>query len=145
MEIREILKFLPHRYPFLMVDRVLELREGEYIKALKNVTINEPFFMGHFPGDPVMPGVLIIEALAQAGALIALPTIPEEERDNYLVYFGGIEKARFKRIVRPGDQLILEGKTIKRKGPVWKMEGTATVDGEVAAEAVLQAFLTERR
>ncbi len=145
MEIREILKHLPHRYPFLMVDRVLELREGEYIKALKNVTINEPFFVGHFPGDPVMPGVLIIEALAQAGALIALPTIPEEKRDNYLVYFGGIEKARFKRIVRPGDQLVLEGRTVKRKGPVWKMEGTATVDGEVAAEAVLQAFLTERR
>ncbi len=142
-DVRKIMELLPHRYPFLLVDRVLELKEGEYVKALKNVTISEPFFSGHFPGDPVMPGVLIIEALAQAGALIALPTVAGE--GDYIVYFGGIEKARFKRIVRPGDQLILEGKTIRRKGPVWKMEGRATVDGEVAAEAVLQAFLTERR
>ncbi len=144
MDIRRIMELLPHRYPFLLVDRVLELRVGEYVKALKNVTINEPFFVGHFPGDPVMPGVLIIEALAQAGALIALPAVEDEGKD-YIVYFGGIEKARFRRIVRPGDQLILEGKTIKRKGPVWKMEGVATVDGEVAVEAVMQAFLTERR
>ncbi len=141
LDIREILNYLPHRYPFLLIDRVLELREGEYVKALKNVTANEAYFVGHFPQDPVMPGVLIIEALAQAGAIIPLHLMDPEERKRHLVFFGGIEKARFKRVVRPGDQLILEGSTIKKKGPLWKMEGTATVDGEVAVEAVLQAFV----
>lgn len=94
-DVRKIMEYLPHRYPFLLVDRVLELRPGEYVKALKNVTINEPFFVGHFPGEPVMPGVLIIEALAQAGALIALSAMDPEEAKRHIAYFGGIEKARF--------------------------------------------------
>ncbi len=145
LDIKKVLEFLPHRYPFLLVDRILELKEGEYVKALKNVTFNEPYFVGHFPGEPVMPGVLIIEALAQAGAIIALCGMSEEERRNRLAFFGGIEKARFKRPVRPGDQLILEGRTIKRRGAFWKMEGKATVDGEIAAEAILQAYIVERK
>ncbi len=144
-EVTDIMEFLPHRYPFLLVDRVLEIVPGEYVKALKNVTINEPYFMGHFPGEPVMPGVLIIEALAQAGALIALSAMDKEAAKRHLAYFGGIEKARFKKVVRPGDQLILEGRTIKKKGPVWKMEGYAYVDGEVVTEAILQAYLAEKR
>ena len=145
LDIKKVLEFLPHRYPFLLVDRILELKEGEYVKALKNVTFNEPYFVGHFPGEPVMPGVLIIEALAQAGAIIALCGMSEEERRNKLALFGGIEKARFKKPVRPGDQLILEGRTIKRRGALWKMEGKATVDGEVAVEAILQAYIVERK
>ncbi len=141
IDIKRILKFLPHRYPFLMVDKVLELKEGEYIKAVKNVTFNEPHFTGHFPEDPVMPGVLIIEALAQAGALIALCQLPEEELEKSKAYFAGIEKARFKRVVRPGDVLLLEGRVINRKANFWKMEAKATVDGKVVAEAVLQAAI----
>ncbi len=141
IDIKRILKLLPHRYPFLMVDRVLELKEGEYIKAVKNVTFNEPHFTGHFPEDPVMPGVLIIEALAQAGALIALTQLSDEELEKSKAYFAGIERARFKRVVRPGDVLILEGRVINRKANFWKMEAKATVDGKVAAEAVLQAAI----
>ncbi|NPA15740.1 MAG: 3-hydroxyacyl-ACP dehydratase FabZ [Deferribacteres bacterium] len=141
IDIKRILKLLPHRYPFLMVDRVLELKDGEYIKAVKNVTFNEPHFTGHFPEDPVMPGVLIIEALAQAGALIALSQLSGEELEKSRAYFAGIERARFKRVVRPGDVLILEGRVINRKANFWKMEAKATVDGKVAAEAILQAAI----
>ena len=141
--ILEILEFLPHRFPFLLIDKVLELKENEYIKAVKNVSINEPYFMGHFPGDPVMPGVLIIEAMAQAGGIMHASALTPEERKSRRMYFAGIEKARFKKVVRPGDQLIIEGRVLKRKGNLWKMEAQAFVDGELVAEALLQAFVVK--
>ncbi|KAF1055795.1 MAG: 3-hydroxyacyl-[acyl-carrier-protein] dehydratase FabZ [Burkholderia gladioli] len=137
-DIHKILTLLPHRYPILLVDRVLELIPHESIKALKNVTINEPFFQGHFPQRPVMPGVLIIEALAQAAALL---TFSEEsstvDPSNSLYYFVGIDGARFKRVVEPGDQLILNVKFQRYIRGIWKFSATAEVDGKVAAEAEL--------
>ncbi|GAB7536381.1 3-hydroxyacyl-ACP dehydratase FabZ [Burkholderia sp. 22PA0099] len=137
-DIHKILTLLPHRYPILLVDRVLELTPHESIKALKNVTINEPFFQGHFPQRPVMPGVLIIEALAQAAALL---TFSEEsstvDPSNSLYYFVGIDGARFKRVVEPGDQLILNVKFQRYIRGIWKFSATAEVDGKVAAEAEL--------
>lgn len=130
MTIQDIVKFLPHRYPFLLVDKVLELSKGESILALKNVTINEPFFSGHFPVKAIMPGVLIVEALAQAAAILAYSstsTTPEQS----LFYLGGIEEARFKKVVVPGDQLLLRMVVKKSKATVWKFSGTAMVNNEV--------------
>jgi 3-hydroxyacyl-[acyl-carrier-protein] dehydratase len=137
MDIHQILKKLPHRYPFLLVDRVLELEKGKRIKALKNVTMNEPFFMGHFPQRPVMPGVLMLEALAQAGAILSFETLDQTPDDNVVYYFGGIDAARFKRPVEPGDQLILSVTLDRMKSGVFKFSGTASVGEEVAAEAQL--------
>lgn len=138
LDIQQILRLLPHRYPFLLVDRVLDYTAGEKITALKNVTMNEPFFQGHFPVEPIMPGVLIIEGLAQAGAVLAFLTEQERVGDS-LVYFTGIDKARFRRKVVPGDQIIYEVAIIRRKGKVIKMECKALVEGAVAAEAELMA------
>ena len=137
-DIQDIMEMLPHRYPFLLVDRVLELIPDDKIVALKNVTINEPFFQGHFPGKPVMPGVLIIEALAQAGGILAYMTAPPEKR-NRLIYFMGMDKVRFRKVVLPGDQIIFEAKILKFRSKVAKMSGTATVDGQLVAEAELMA------
>lgn len=137
MDIHEILKYLPHRHPFLLIDRVLEIKEGESLVALKNVTMNEPFFMGHFPNRPVMPGVLILEALAQAAAVLAYKSTNTNASNGGLYYFAGIDNARFRRIVEPGDQLVLEVKVIRAKQEIWKLEGTARVDGEVACSAEL--------
>ncbi len=137
-DIGDILKILPHRYPFVLVDRILALTPGESIRALKNVTINEPFFQGHFPTEPVMPGVLIMEGMAQAGALLAYLT-DQEKIGNNLVYFAGMDGVRFRRKVVPGDQLIFDLVVIKRKGKIFKIGGTAMVDGQVAAEAELMA------
>ncbi len=137
-DIVEILKVLPHRYPFILVDRVLELVEGERIKALKNVTINEPFFQGHFPVMPVMPGVLILEGLAQSAAVLAYKTMSEYVGTK-LVYFAGLDHVRFRQKVSPGDQLIYEVKTLKRKLSLWNLEGKAFVDGKLVAEATLMA------
>ncbi len=137
-DIQEIMEMLPHRYPFLLVDRVLELIPDDKIVALKNVTINEPFFQGHFPGKPVMPGVLIIEALAQAGGILAYMTAPPEKR-NRLIYFMGMDKVRFRKMVLPGDQIIFEAKILKFRSKVAKMSGTATVDDQLVAEAELMA------
>lgn len=140
IDINGILQLLPHRYPFLMVDRVLEVEKGKSIRALKNVTFNEPQFEGHFPQDPVMPAVLMLEALAQMGGILIRLT--SEERDEEVeVFFTSIEKARFRRPVRPGDQLILYGEIIGRRDPFWKMKGEITVDGKVVAEAVLMGAL----
>ncbi len=139
IEIQEIMKLLPHRYPFLLVDRVLDYTEGESINALKNVTINEPFFQGHFPVEPVMPGVLIIEGLAQAGALLAFLTEKEKLTTSNLVYFTGIDKAKFRRKVVPGDQLMYDVVITKRKGLFVKLSAKALVDGQVAAQAELTA------
>ncbi len=137
-DIVEIMRLLPHRYPFIMVDRVLELTAGERIKALKNVTINEPFFQGHFPVLPVMPGVMILEGLAQAAAVLAYATM-KEYVGSKLVYFAGLDQVRFRRKVGPGDQLIYEVKTLKRKLSLWNMEGKAYVEDKLVAEAILMA------
>ncbi|MBJ7380715.1 MAG: 3-hydroxyacyl-ACP dehydratase FabZ [Polynucleobacter sp.] len=132
IDIHTILKLLPHRYPFLLVDRVLELEPRKRIKALKNVTINEPFFQGHFPDFPVMPGVLIIEALAQTAALL---TFSEEHDPDAIYYFAGIDAARFKRVVLPGDQLILSADFERERAGIYKFQVKATVNDELAAEA----------
>ena len=137
MDIHQIIKKLPHRYPFLLVDRVIEFEKDVRIKALKNVTINEPFFNGHFPNRPVMPGVLMLEALAQASALLSFASEGEESDGSRLYYFAGIDGARFKRIVEPGDQLILETTITRKKGAIYKYATRATVDGELAVEAEL--------
>ena len=137
MDIHKILKQLPHRYPFLLVDRVLELEKGKTIKALKNVSMNEPIFEGHFPHRPVMPGVLILEALAQAAALLSFDTLNSSPNDQMIYYFAGIDGARFKRPVEPGDQLILMAELLRMKVGIFKFKTWATVDGELAAEAEL--------
>ena len=137
MDIHKILKQLPHRYPFLLVDRVLEIDKGKTIKALKNVTINEPFFEGHFPHRPVMPGVLMLEALAQAAGLLAFDTLGATPTDDMVYYFAGIDGARFKRPVEPGDQLILDVELLRMKAGIFKFKARASVAGELAVEAEL--------
>jgi 3-hydroxyacyl-[acyl-carrier-protein] dehydratase len=137
MDIHQILEYLPHRYPFLLVDRVLDVVPGGRITALKNVTINEPFFPGHYPHHPVMPGVLIIEALAQTAAILSFKTLGGKPDDKSVYYFVGIDNARFKRPVSPGDQLIFEVSISANKRGIWKFAAVAKVDGQVAAEADL--------
>ncbi|WP_180129906.1 3-hydroxyacyl-ACP dehydratase FabZ [Rhodoferax sp. BLA1] len=137
MDIYQILKQLPHRYPFLLVDRVLEIDKGKTIKALKNVTINEPFFEGHFPHRPVMPGVLMLEALAQAAALLAFDALDTSPTDDMVYYFAGIDGARFKQPVEPGDQLILSVELLRMKAGIFKFKARAEVDGNLAVEAEL--------
>ncbi len=141
-DIFEVLKLLPHRYPFLLVDRIVEIEEGSFIRGYKNVTINEPFFQGHFPGEPIMPGVLILEAMAQMGILFAKKTAPDE-LENKLFVFAGMDSVRFRRPVRPGDRLDMELRLLKRKRIVWKMEGVASVNGETVVEAVLMAAISK--
>ncbi len=140
LDIVNILEILPHRYPFIMVDKVLDLRAGEWIKGIKNVTINEYFFQGHFPAQPIMPGVLIIEALAQLSAIMAYLSLGDSARDK-LVYFAGVDKAKFRHKVEPGDQLILEATTVKRKLGMWNLACTAHVNDKLAVEARLMATL----
>ncbi len=142
VDIREIMSMLPHRYPFLLVDRVLEIEPGNSIHAIKNVTFNEPCFQGHFPGYPIMPGVLLCEALAQAGALLLFKSIPELVGKLFL--FAGMDKVRFKRPVVPGDQIHLYCYDIKNKFNIWKMNGQVKVGGELAAELSLSAALVDR-
>jgi 3-hydroxyacyl-[acyl-carrier-protein] dehydratase len=137
MNIHEILKRLPHRYPFLMVDRVLELEHKKRIKALKNVTVNEPYFVGHFPHRPVMPGVMMLEALAQAAALLSYDAADAKPDDKSVYYFAGIDNARFKRPVEPGDQMILDVSLERMKSNIFKFQARASVDGETAVEAGL--------
>ena len=141
LDILQIQAFLPHRYPFLLVDRVLELEAGQRVKALKNVTMNEPFFQGHFPDFPVMPGVLIIEALAQTAALL---TFSEERAEDAIYYFAGIDGARFKRIVLPGDQLILHANFERGKAGIYKFQVKATVNDELAAEAAITCAVRKK-
>ena len=141
IDIHRILKLLPHRYPFLLVDRVIELDPGKTIKALKNVTMNEPFFQGHFPVFPVMPGVLIIEALAQTAALL---TFSEEHDPEDVYYFAGIDGARFKRIVLPGDQLIMHATFERGKAGIYKFQVKATVQDELAAEAAITCAVRKK-
>jgi len=142
-QIRDIMKHLPHRYPFVMVDRVVELEPGHRIVTIKNVTINEPFFQGHFPGNPIMPGVLILEAMAQSAGVLTFESLPPEKR-NILVYFMGIDRARFRRMVLPGDQLVIEIILKRLKTRAVKATGQARVDGELAVEAELMASIGEK-
>lgn len=137
MDIHEILEYLPHRYPFLLVDRVLEIEPGKSIHAYKNITINEPFFVGHFPHHPVMPGVLIMEALAQAAGILSFKTEGKKPTPSDVFYFAGIDEARFKKPVMPGDQLHLHVEIERQMRGVWKFKGEARVDGQLAAEAKL--------
>ena len=144
MNIDEIMQFLPHRYPFLLIDRVLELEVGKSITAIKNVSINEPFFSGHFPGMPVMPGVLILEAMAQAAALLSFKTENYTPEEIGIVYFAGIDGARFKKPVLPGDQLVLKIEIVRRVRGIWKYTARAEVDGALVAEAELMATLRDK-
>lgn len=137
MDVNEIRKYLPHRYPFLLVDRVVELNLGESIVAYKNVTINEPFFNGHFPDHPVMPGVLIVEAMAQAAGILGFKTMDKTPEDGSIYYFVGSDKLRFKRPVVPGDQLQLEARFNSEKRGIWKFDVKATVDGELVSSATI--------
>lgn len=142
MNINEIMQYLPHRYPFLLVDRIVDLQPGERIRGIKNVTFDEPFFQGHFPSQPIMPGVLIIEAMAQVAGVLAFRS--GLEGNSMSVYFMSIEKAKFRRPVTPGDQLILDITVLQQRGNVWKFSGTATVDGKLASEADFTAMVTNR-
>jgi len=144
LDIQEIMKLLPHRYPFIMIDRILELTPGEKVIALKNVTINEPFFQGHFPANPIMPGVLIIEAMGQAGAVLAAKSL-EREPNGVLIYFMGMDKVKFRKPVTPGDQLIFEMKFLKQRSNVFRMSGTAYVDENIVAQAELMATFGEEK
>lgn len=137
LDIHEILKHLPHRYPFLLIDRVTECEPGKYLIGYKNVTYNEPYFTGHFPQRPVMPGVLILEALAQATGILAFRTVGKIPDENSLYYFVGVDNARFKQPVNPGDQLQLKVTYIKQKRGIWKFDGEALVDGNVVCSAEL--------
>jgi len=143
-DIQKIMNLLPHRYPFIMIDRILELVPGEKVVALKNVTINEPFFQGHFPGNPIMPGVLIIEAMGQAGAVLAAESLPDKQQDS-LIYFMSMDKVKFRQPVVPGDQLIFEMKFLKKRAKVFKMSGVALVDGKRVVEAELMASFGEKQ
>ncbi len=137
LDILQILEHLPHRYPFLLVDRVVDFEAGKFLHAYKNVTMNEPFFQGHFPHHPVMPGVLIMEALAQAAGILSFKTMGELPSDDSVFYFVGIDNARFKKPVLPGDQLHLHVEIDRHKRGIWKYKAQAKVDGEIVAEADL--------
>ena len=142
MNILEIMQYLPHRYPFLLIDRVVEFDPTKRVVAIKNVTINEPFFQGHFPGQPIMPGVLVIEAMAQAGALLMLSEI--QDRDKKLAVFTGIERAKFRRSIVPGDQLRIEVNVLAFRTRAGRMEGKAYIDGKLACESVLTCQIVPR-
>ncbi len=145
MDIHEILKYLPHRYPFLLIDRILEIDMGKSIVALKNISMNEAFFAGHFPSRPVMPGVLILEAMAQAGGVLAYKSSNSTPEDGTLYYFAGIDNARFRRVVEPGDQLRLEVKVLRSKRDIWKLEGRAYVGDELACSAEFMSACKSQR
>lgn len=143
----DIQKILPHRYPFLLVDRITELKEGEYIEGYKNITIAEPVFQGHFPGHPIYPGVMIIEGMAQAGGVLAfksMDTESQEDIENKVVYFMSIDKAKFRAPVTPGDKLIYKLTVLKNKGAVWNLDGKAYVDDKLVAQAELKAMIVDK-
>ena len=141
MDIHEILRLLPHRYPILLVDRVVALEHGKSIRALKNVTINEPFFTGHFPHRPVMPGVMMLEAMAQTAALLSFATANAAPDSKSVYYFAGIDAARFKRVVEPGDQLVMDVELVRQKAGIFKFKGTCRVGDELACEAELMCTM----
>jgi len=143
MDINEVLEHLPHRYPFVLIDRVESMELGKKITAIKNVTVNEPFFPGHFPHYPVMPGVLVVEAMAQAAAILSFKTMGEKPSDKSVYYFVGIDSARFKKPVIPGDQIIINVSIVRILKGIWKYAGVATVNKEVVAEANLMCILKD--
>jgi UDP-3-O-[3-hydroxymyristoyl] N-acetylglucosamine deacetylase/3-hydroxyacyl-[acyl-carrier-protein] dehydratase len=140
--IEDIMQVLPHRYPFLLVDRILDIEDGKRIVGIKNVTINEPFFQGHFPGHPIMPGVLIVEAMAQVGGMLLMRTI--DDPGSKVVYFMSIDNIKFRKPVKPGDQIRFEMEVLQMRGSVSKMKGVALVDGEVVAQAEMAAMVRDR-
>ncbi len=142
LDIQQILEYMPHRYPFLLVDRVLEFTPGERIVGLKNVTFNEPYFMGHFPDHPIMPGVLIVEAMAQTGGLLLMNEV--DDRENKLVYFMSMDEVKFRKPVRPGDQLIFEVEMVQKRSSTCKVRGVALVDKQKVAEATMMARIVDR-
>ncbi len=144
IDIQEIMETLPHRYPFLLVDRIVEMEMGKRIVGIKNVTMNEQFFQGHFPGHPIMPGVLIIEAMAQTGGVLALKSVPKEQVKNKVIYFMSIDKAKFRKRVVPGDQLRFELDVIRQRSNIMSLKAQALVDGAVVAEAELMAMIADK-
>jgi len=144
LSIQDVMNLLPHRYPFLLIDRILEFEPGKRVVGLKNVTINEPFFQGHFPGHPIMPGVLLLEAMAQTGGVLALKSIPEEEVKKKVLYFMSIDKAKFRKPVTPGDQVRFELDMIRERGAVKSFKAVATVDGAVVAESEMMAMIVDK-
>ncbi len=147
LDVVEIQKILPHRFPFLLLDRVVKIEKAEYIEAYKNVTINEHVFEGHFPGHPIYPGVMIIEGMAQAGGVLAFVSMSEEEQNSAeekVVYFMSIDRAKFRNPVRPGDRLVYKMKVLKHKGAIWVLEGKAYVDEKLVAEAELKAMVVDK-
>ena len=140
MDIQNIMKHIPHRYPFILVDRILEMEPKKRVVGLKNVTMNEPFFQGHFPGTPIMPGVLILEAMAQTSGVLAITSL-EKGKEGALMYFMGLDQVKFRKMVVPGDQLIMELEILKQRAKIMKMAGVAKVDDQVVAEAQLMATL----
>jgi 3-hydroxyacyl-[acyl-carrier-protein] dehydratase len=142
LDVQEIMGLLPHRYPFLLIDRIVEFEQAKRVVAIKNVTINEPFFQGHFPGHPIMPGVLVVEAMAQAGAMLMLAELPD--RDKKLAVFTGIERAKFRRSITPGDQLRIEVDVLSFRTRAGRMEGKAYIDGKLACEATLTCQIVPR-
>jgi beta-hydroxyacyl-ACP dehydratase FabZ len=144
LSINEVMDFLPHRYPFLMIDRILEFEADKRVVGLKNVTINEPFFQGHFPGHPIMPGVLLLEAMAQTGGVLALKSLSAEEIKKKVLYFMSIDKAKFRKPVLPGDQVRFELDLIKHRGNIKSFQAVAKVDGAVVAEAEMMAMIVDK-
>jgi beta-hydroxyacyl-ACP dehydratase FabZ len=144
INILEIMNVLPHRYPFLLVDKIIEMEIGKRVIGIKNVTINEPFFQGHFPGQPIMPGVLILEAMAQVCGVMALKTVPEDQVKNKVIYFMTIDKAKFRKPVVPGDQIRFEMEVTRLRSNIVSFRGQAVVDGAVAAEAEMMAMIVDR-
>jgi beta-hydroxyacyl-ACP dehydratase FabZ len=140
MDVQAIMQHIPHRYPFLLVDRILELEPNKRVVGLKNVSMNEPFFQGHFPGTPIMPGVLILEAMAQTSGVLAIASM-EKSGENALMYFMGLDQVKFRKMVVPGDQLIMELEVLKQRKKIMKLAGTAKVDGQIVAEAQLMATI----
>ena len=143
-DVMQIQKMLPHRYPFLLVDKVTDIKEGESIEAYLNISITNPVFEGHFPDHPIYPGVLIIEGMAQAGGILAFQSVPEEEVKDKVVYFMSIDKAKFRNPVRPGDKLEYKLNVIKHRGKIWQLDGKAYVDGNLVAEAELKAMIMDK-
>ena len=144
IDINEILNILPHRYPFLLIDRVTDLKVGESLTAYKNVTYGEQIFQGHFPGHPIYPGVMIIEGMAQAGGVLAFKSMPDDDLSDKVVYFMSIDKAKFRKPVRPGDRLEYKISVLKHKGRNWVLKGEAYIDGVLATEAELQAMIMDK-
>ncbi len=144
VDIKKILKLLPHRYPFLLVDRIVEMERGKSVVGIKNVTFNEPFFVGHFPDYPVMPGVLVVEAMAQTGAVLALSSVEGVDIENSVIYFMGIDSARFRKPVVPGDQLVIKCELIRFRKSICKLKAECYVDDELVADAILLSVLREK-